>query len=464
MAQLVPKPKASVRDISTPIASLMESSGHSCSERAMMDTSKACMRVPSSQKAISSALLALLALASHDYLCAQIATAQQYIRTSEIGMTTQLVLKDLTDGYRELRSIRDRTGTCREQRSFDDFCLGPTPLPETLRKTAPYVTSGSIAAVGAPPYQPYSLTRVQSQLTFASFVPMEQVNGGAEAQKRWSQYADTGELIDCRDTDSLLDDPSQAIPPDVAILSGRPSIQASSIGFRPRLHAPRKALSCLAVVHNVQQEDDLRFLSICQVVVVDRFPGALTGCTPISASASSGQWLLAYTGSFRIVVADNGRPDFRFNVFYSPLSAVAGLATSGTLTASAVLSAAELSIHSSPLSLETVVNSHVLGTSPRRKSKVLSGAWNEEVTVRIDVNTEDARDTNGTVTARYFTLEVSTAVLVNQQKDSNHNHWHQPSPEQTQAWGSAIKVRLTEELRRLCAHASRRDDFTLACK
>jgi hypothetical protein len=71
--------------------------------------------------------------------------------------------------------------------------------------------------------------------------------------------------------------------------------------------------------------------------------------------------------------------------------------------------------------------------------------------------------TTNAVVAADYDLEVSTTILVNQQKDSDPKHWHQPDPAQTQVWTDAIKQRLREELSHLCASPRQPDDFKLVC-
>jgi hypothetical protein len=250
------------------------------------------------------------------------------------------------------------------------------------------------------------------------------------------------------------------MPDNMASFSSFNRLQLAS--FRTESPSLGSALSCMAIVNDMPQKE-LRPLSLCQVIVIDSILGAPAGCILLAASQHSRQWLLANIGSFSVLLADNGKPDFSFNLFYAKGSPALELVASGKTTIEQVLTAADAAIHKDPLRLQTRVTSHVLGVAGRRESPVLAGT-NEEVTVRIDVDSSAKSDSGGQVITRDFTLEVSTSILINEHKDPNLKSWHKPSQEQTRSWSEAIRKRLSEELSSLCPQSTRKDDFTLVCK
>ncbi len=426
-----------------------------------------CMRSQLNLSGSPRLLLVLLALTSDRYLQAQGGTSQLHMEAAPVELTRSISLDDLRNGDAALESLRSqRRAACLKQDTKPNaYCLWAAPLPTALERTAPHAAFDRVSGVWDPPFRSYGIARIQNFTALATFAPVAQVTEGAETLKRWTEYADSGQLIECANADSIPDEPHRW-PDNLALRnSSFPALRAVSMGIAEQDPRPQKASSCLVIVHSLPPPSgDLAFLSLCQVILINGLAGAPADCIPISASSSTGQWALAYTGGFEVLLADNGKPDFLFNLFYSRGSRVAGLHTNGHLQMEDVLGAAELAIRSTPLKLQTRISTYVLGIGPRRHSDVLPGNWNEEVTVRIDVDPTYSTDsTTNVVVATDFDLEVSTTILVNQQKDSDPKHWHQPDPTQTQVWTDAIKRRLREELSHLCASPRQPDDFKLVC-
>lgn len=207
----------------------------------------------------------------------------------------------------------------------------------------------------------------------------------------------------------------------------------------------------------------LRFISVCQVVVINGSPGTANGCVPVAARSAGSTWLLADVGYYQVIIASLGRPDFSFNLFYASGQPLFSLLESRALSSTDVLEAAERAIRSPPLLLRTHLSRYLLGTSPRRESLVIPGGFSEEVTVRIDVNALETHNVAGDLKTNYI-LEVSTAILVNRQKDSNNTSWHHPSQEQSEAWTEAVRRKLAEEMGRLCRRPASRDALSVVCE
>ena len=409
-------------------------------------------------------LFCLILVGSSIALFAQPDSPEHRIPRINVEMIDHLSLDDLTAGDRALKSMREANrSSCAGRQPLSIVpCSWHALIPKVLEKTAPYRELASVSGVYAPAYQPFALSRVQDRLAFASFVPVGETINGDSRLGTLRRYADAGDLINCAAINSISDHPGARVPDNVASATrifGNSWLQESSQGRK----GLKESQSCLAVVPSLKQMD-VQFLMLCQVLLINGLVGPPTGCVPISASSNSANWLLAYTGLYYVELADNGRPDFRFNLFYSRGSNALSLDSSPTIKTEDLISAAERAIHSKPLSLQTTVTSSVLGISPRRTSPVLLGGWSEDVTIRIDLESKTTTDAKGKIVSTTSQFEVSTSVLVNRQKDSKPNDWHQPSPEQTKTWSDSIRTRLTEELRHLCSNPQRRDDYSLVCK
>jgi hypothetical protein len=409
-------------------------------------------------------LFYLTTFGSSTALFAQPPTSEHRIQRINVEMIDHLSLDDLAAGERALKSLgqANRSSCAGQQPGSLVPCNWHVPVPKALQRTAPYREFDSVSGIYDPPYQPFALSLVQDRLAFASFVRLSEAMNGDAVFVNLRRYADTGQLINCVAIDSVSDHPGARIPENIASVT---RIFANSWlqGGPQREKIPKEGQSCLAVVPSLKQ-NDVQFQMVCQVLLIHDLAGPPIGCVPVSASTGSGDWLLAHTGMYFVQLADNGKPDFKFNLFYSRGSRVLSLDSSPTIKTEDMLSAAERAIHAKPLSLQTAVTRYILGISPRRTSPVLLGGWNEEVTIRIDLESQTTTDTTGKTVNTTSQFEVSTSVLVNRQKDSKPTDWHQPSPEQTKAWSDSIRMRLTEELRHLCLNPQRRDDYSLTCK
>jgi hypothetical protein len=120
--------------------------------------------------------------------CALTASVQDKLTELKIdGATIELAdaitVDALQSGSATLDRLRkEQSATCpkRTNPSEDTSCRWSSPLPEELRKTAPYAEFESIASVYEPPYHAYELQRVHIRIDLAAAVPVEQVDHGVE--------------------------------------------------------------------------------------------------------------------------------------------------------------------------------------------------------------------------------------------------------------------------------------------
>lgn len=403
-------------------------------------------------------------------VCSWIARAQEQrtpprLEPLHLEVAAPFSVDDLSVGERDLESLRtSRQAACADHSSNDRLLCGwHADVSATLRKLTPNKASELIGVWDAP-YKPFNFSRVQSNLTFLTFVPVDRVIEGRETLARWRQQATGGELTRCAPSDAPL---GHNLRDDVASFDVRLSraVWAPKQPVRPGLTAtPVRAESCLAVVASVAQPDGLQFLLMCDVSVVGQLAGPPTACIAIAASTTSSDWLLADAGMAYVLYASNGKPDFTYDLFFSIHNdGAVTIDSSRKVTQDAIMKAAARAIRSEPLLLQTALSGRVLGVSPRRASPLLAG-WNEDVTVRVDVDSvEVSTRAGGPSTEIHFRLEISTSMLVNRQKSADPNSWHQPSTAQIQTWTDAVRLRLLEELSHLCTNAVRRDDFSLLC-
>lgn len=418
-------------------------------------------------------IVTTLLLSSRLYAQGQEAQARLNLGKTFVDTAIGISVEDLQAGVSILNTLREqREQFCENEkthnhRSSDDtmagYCGWHHAVPTQLRKELPRSGYDEITDVYSPPYPPYNLNRLQSGLAMQSFVPIGSVKGGSDSLKRWNVLADTGELFNCHDPAEIPNDPANRLPDDVA---GRDS---GSSGFRvvawlrsDQQRAASSTQACLALVRNPPKQR-LSFLSVCEILNLNGISGAPERCFPIAASSHSNQWILAGTATYYVLLADNGRPDFAVNLFGYKGNRAAELDTGPSLEVEDVLKAAETAMSHSPLLLTTKIKSNVLGVAAQRTSTVLGDRWNEQVTVRVDVS-DTPVTAGGKVTEHNFELEVSTSILVNEQKDPNPTHWHAPNPGQAEAWNEAIRQRLTQEISHLCPQPGRKDDFTVICK
>jgi hypothetical protein len=384
----------------------------------------------------------------------------------------RISVEDLQRGLKALNDLRqEREQFCKKEKNekpqttdpiIGGFCSWHQAVPQELRKELPISGYDQISDILWPPYSSYNLNRLQEGLDLQSLVPIDSVKDGRNTLRKWNLLADTGELFNCHDPVAIPNDPANKVPDNVASYNSGSGFRLASSHLPSQQRFAPTTRACLAVVRNTPKQL-LHFLTVCEVLNISEVSGAPERCFPIAASSKSDVWILATTALYYVQLADNGKPDFTVNLFRYKGNRAAELDSGASLHMEDVLKAAEIAMSGPPLMLTTTIKSNVLGVAARRGSPVLGRPWNEQVTVRVDVSDIPIQG-NGGVTGHNFELEVSTSILVNEQKDPDPSHWHAPTPAQAQAWNDVIRQRLSQEISHLCPHAGRKDDFTVVCK
>ena len=411
-------------------------------------------------------LLALLFIGA--LLRAQVPSAQQASHGSIIDNPVTMSLLDLRSVGQTLKNLRaNEVQECQKQEIEHSnprdplfVCNWHQPFPADLRDATPETPAHEISGIEGSPYSAYELQRYQTGLLISSLVSTADVKDGENTFSIWRHLADSGGRTSCVDVDQVFNDPQTRPPDNVARARSSSLIRAS---FSTQRALSKNAnTNCLVVVRNTIVEN-LEVFSACDLVTLDGISGAPEHCTPIAASSSQNEhWIRAIVGMYRIELASNGTPDFTFNLFaYSAAPQTAILSSSG-ITLDAVHNAVKDALRAAPLAMLTHDASIVRAVAPQRTSPVLGKEWNEKATVIVEIESheESGQGKNAKVS---YDIAVATSILLNEQKDPNPEHWHQPTEAQTNEWTEAIRKNLVAQFKKLCHTFDTKDEYTINC-